>query len=162
MKHETNLPQAVRDFMRAGEQTVDGFNATQATLYTGLQLEEMAEKLQAISTGCLTAAERTYLTDFASALMELSGEFKSGRHRGDIMRADREKLLDADIDLAWVSVGAAYSTSSNTSGAMGEVVRSNLDKVPGGVCRKDATGKIIKPFGWKGPNLSPFVAISDD
>lgn len=159
MNQETNLPQAVRQFMTTGGMSTAGFNADQATLYMGLQLEEMAEKVEAVATGSISMQDKARLLTEADRLRVLSLEFKQGKHRGDVMRADREKLLDADIDLAWVSLGAAYSTSTNTSGAVAEVARANLDKFPGGIVLRDENGKIKKPNGWVAPDLSQFVEI---
>lgn len=162
MNRDSNLQQAVREFMTAGGMKTDEFDAGRACLYTGLQLEEAAEKLEAVSTGCVDAMVRDRLLFSARLLRQQSLEFKQGKHRGDILRADREALLDADIDLAWVSLGAAYSTSCNTAGAIAEVARANLDKFPGGVVTKDANGKISKPTGWRGPDLSGFVLPAED
>lgn len=151
-----NLQQAVEMFMQAGEMSVNTFNAEQACLYTGLQLEEMAEKIEAVATGCISALEQASLLNLVSALTHFANQFKSGRHRGDILRADREALIDADIDLAWVSLGASFSMADDTHGAIREVARANLDKFPNGVVLRDENGKIKKPDGWRGPDLTPF------
>lgn len=164
MDQETNLPQAVHDFMGYAAQSVRGFSPRQAVLYTGLQLEEMAEKLEAIAGGCVTMPEKARMLAVADQLNVLSLEFKQGKHMGDLMRANLADLLDADIDLAWVSLGAAYSTSTDPSAAFGEVARANLDKFPGGRALLDENGKVRKPDGWRPPDLSPFVFLdgSDD
>lgn len=162
MNRESNLQQAVREFMTTGGMKTDEFDAGQACLYTGLQLEEMAEKLEAVATGCVDTLVRERLLFDAAVMRQHSLEFKQGKHRGNILRADREALLDADIDLAWVALGAAYSTSCNTAGAVAEVSRANLDKFPGGVVTKDDNGKISKPKDWRGPDLSSFVLPAED
>lgn len=151
-----NLQRAVEMFMQAGEMSTSGFNAEQACLYTGLQLEEMAEKIEAVATGCISAVEQASLLNLVSVLTHFANQFKSGRHRGDILRADREALIDADIDLAWVSLGSSFSMADDTHGAIREVARANLDKFPDGVVLRDENGKIKKPDGWRGPDLSPF------
>jgi predicted HAD superfamily Cof-like phosphohydrolase len=149
--------EAVRSFMATAGQSTDRFNARQATLYTGLQLEEMAEKLKVIAGGTVTPHAQTCLLRTVEALESLSTEFKQGFHTGDVMRADYAGLLDADIDLAWVSIGAALSTSTNTPAAVAEVSRSNHDKFPNGVVVRDENGKIAKPVSWLPPNLKLFV-----
>lgn len=143
--------------MKEAGQTVDTFNARQATLYVGLQLEEMAEKLGVISGGAVSMADRHLLSSTASALRQLSDRFKVGFHMGDVLRSRRDALLDADIDLAWASLGAAFSTSSDTYGAIAEVARANLDKFVDGKALRDKQGKVMKPAGWRPPNLEPFV-----
>lgn len=138
----------VKKFMEAAGQTTEGFNVRQTALYIGLQLEEMAEKLEAV--GALVAA------DF---LNETSLKFKLGRYDDGIRYADSQELLDADIDLAWVTVGAALSSGADVLGAMQEVARSNLSKIgEDGSVQKDGNGKVMKPLYYFPPDLSPFVA----
>lgn len=155
--HRLNLQAAVRTFMETAGDRTDQFNARQITLYTGLQLEEMAEKLEAILAGAVSEDSRFELRRAISVLTELSEQFKKGIHLGDVLRGDRVALLDADIDLAWCSLGAAFSTSNDTDAAIGEVIRSNLDKFPGGVATRDVNGKILKPADWRGPQLELLV-----
>lgn len=149
---------AVRTFMEKGGQSVDRFDARQITLYTGLQCEELAEKLLVIAGGALTSAGRGELLKVVEMLNDMSERFKSGMHLGDVLRSDHAALLDADIDLAWVSMGAAYSVSSDAPGAFTEVAKANHAKFPNGVPLRNAQGKIVKPEGWRSPDLEPFVA----
>ncbi len=147
---------AVREFMVTGEQSLDRFNAKQASLYTGLQFEELAEKLEAIAQGALTEGKRSSMLNFARVMREWSDSFKTGAHEGDIGRADHADLIDADIDLAWVSLGALYSTALSGPRAISHCVYTNLDKFRNG-CVKDANGKIQKPADWQPPNFEPYV-----
>ncbi|MFA5170392.1 MAG: hypothetical protein WC426_02420 [Sulfuriferula sp.] len=168
----TQFTEAIATFTLATGQSTDHYNVKQIGLYTGLQLEELAEKL--------TAFGLTYIADQLDAL---SSDFKQGKLASQIAQADRAEVLDADLDLAWVSVGAAHSTGANVSGAMAEIARSNLAKLVscdpcGGVgsidgqidtpfcptCRgagkvalKDENGKVKKPAGWTAPNLMPHI-----
>lgn len=151
------IESAVEQFMKIGGQTTDCFNARQVALYTGLQLEEMAEKLMAIAEGCISPGYGRNLIDLAREMNALADKFKAGYHVGDIVRANYEDILDADIDLAWVALGGAFSISTNASGAVGEVARANLDKYPNGEVLRDENGKVQKPDGWRGPDLSPYV-----
>lgn len=153
-----NVNTAVRNFMRYAGCTIKGFNAEQACLYTGLQLEELAEKLAAIAGGCVSAGQRDSLIALVSHMTQHANSFKQGMHVGDIMRGDREGMLDADIDLAWVALGGAYSVAEDVSGACQEIARANLDKFPGGVATLDENGKVKKPVGWRGPDISQFIA----
>jgi predicted HAD superfamily Cof-like phosphohydrolase len=153
-----SLQTSVIEFMTATDQAVNKFDAKMITLYTGMQLEELSEKLQAIQGGCINEADRNHFKFVVDVLEQLADEFKRGHHLGDVLRCDYQQLLDADIDLAWVSLGAAFSTSIDAEGAIDEVARSNLDKAPGGRVTRDANGKVQKPEGWSPPNLLPFVA----
>lgn len=158
----------VRQFTEAVGCTTDRFNVRQTALYIGLQLEEMGEKLEAC--GCGLMAERLYM---------MSAGFKEGLYDIDVRHADRADMLDADIDLAWVTIGSALSQGADVLGAMREVARANLDKLVAcdeqhlGIDRpladcpkcsgrlayavKDANGKVTKPEGWRAPDITPFV-----
>lgn len=142
----------VTAFMRAADLTTSVYNARQTALYTGLQLEEMAEKLEAIfGFG---------IHPITSHIRGLSKQFRDGIHDRMVRMSDRHELLDADIDLAWVTVGSAISQGADVLGAMGEVARANLAKIgPSGKMEKDKGGKVLKPAGWVGPNLAQFVIM---
>ena len=150
MSHQTETFVAdVTRFTQAVGCTTDQFNVRQTALYIGLQLEEMAEKLEAFG---LTGATFEHLR-------LLSKDMKEGKHDDRLANfGDREALLDADVDLAWVTIGSALSQGADVLGAMKEVARANLDKIgPDGSVIKDGNGKVRKPEGWRGPDIAPFV-----
>lgn len=148
---------AVYDFMHIAGDTVYGFNAEQATRYTGYQLEELSEKIEAIAGGCVTVEAAAHLMKLAGVMRNYSAEFKAGMHQGDILRANHAELIDADFDLAWVGLAGLYSTAVRPLFAIQEGSKSNLAKFPGGVCTRDAQRKIMKPAGWAPPNFEQFV-----
>lgn len=142
-----NLLHSVIQFMQAADCTTDVFNVRQTALYTGLQCEELAEKFEAMG-----------LMGRAAELKQLGMAFKRGELDGFVENGDRAALLDADIDLAWVTLGSAASQGANVEGACAEVSRANLGKIgPNGKMEKDGNGKVIKPAGWTAPELEPFV-----
>lgn len=67
-----------------------------------------------------------------------------------------ESTLDACVDLIWVLLGFMLSKGYDIDGAFREVARSNLEKVVGKV-KRSSNGKILKPKGWKPPNLTPYL-----
>lgn len=68
--------------------------------------------------------------------------------------------LDAVIDQIVVLIGYGVSRGWNLRGAWAEVMRSNFDKVgDDGFVRKRADGKILKPEGWKPPDLVPYTEV---
>lgn len=145
-KEETFVADVTR-FTQAVGCTTDQFNARQTALYIGLQLEEMAEKLEAVG-----------ITVLADDLHTVSKMFKEGAFDERVAHGDRAAMLDADIDLAWVTVGSALSQGADVLGAMKEVARANLDKIgPDGSVIKDENGKVRKPINWRGPDITPFV-----
>lgn len=151
------IQQGVRAFMTTAGLPVDKFTPSQACLYTGLQLEELAEKIQVIAGGTITADSREELTRFAQLADALGKQFKKGLHAGDMMRADHGKMIDADFDLAFVSIGALYSTAGDGDGAVHAGCESNLAKFPNGVVTRDENGKIQKPAGWSEPDFTVFI-----
>ena len=139
----------VRKFAEAAGHTTDEFNVRQTALYIGLQLEEMAEKLDAIFYYMPCPISRR--------LKDYSAYFKEGYFDLKVETANRQELLDADVDLAWVTIGSMLSQGADVTGAMNEVVRSNMSKMVEGRMVKDANGKVVKPDTYSPPNLAPFV-----
>ena len=152
-----NLQEGVREFMLGAGDTVGKFNPDQACRYMGYQIEEMAEKIKAAADGALNASDRAYLMQAAANIDALGKQFKAGEFVGAVGRADHDKLIDADFDLAFTSLGALNSTSIDTDGAIHEGCRSNLAKLVDGKVIRDAHGKIQKPAGWTPPDFRPFV-----
>ena len=70
-----------------------------------------------------------------------------------------EESLDACMDLIWVILGYCYMKGWNVDGAWNEVAKSNLAKIDSktGKVLKSFDGKVMKPKGWKAPNLKPFL-----
>ena len=67
--------------------------------------------------------------------------------------------LDALIDILVVTIGAIHSMGADAEGAWNEVMRSNLDKIDPitGFVKKREDGKVLKPEGWKPPELDQFI-----
>lgn len=128
-------------------------DARQVAFYTGMQCEELAEKLEAIF-GIGSKVVR-YLQAHGEAMKR--GDFD--REVGEAMINEPKALLDGDIDLLWVSAGAGRSMGSDVAGAYTEVDRANWDKrFPDGTFhRNQDNGKVLKPEGWKQPELEAFI-----
>ena len=110
-------------FMKACDQTVEGFNNEQFSLYLNLIKEEYDELFVANNED------------------------------------DREEMLDALIDILVVTIGAIHSAGFDAEGAWKEVMRTNFAKVDHdtGKVRKREDGKVLKPVGWKSPELAQFI-----
>lgn len=142
---------AVKKFMLAAEHSIDVFSVRQAALYTGFQLEEMSEKI-----GWILGEDHP----FVSEMKAYSAEFKRGTFDAQMEAAYEHghELLDANFDIAWVSIGAVFSEGSDINGSFHEGTRSNLGKISeNGKMMKDENGKVKKPEGWTPPNFKPFV-----
>lgn len=149
--------QSTRDWFAISGQIPYGAapSVRQAAFYTGMQLEEVAEKLAEVF-GPMDSA------DLLIEVLQATGElFKNGTYDRVVevaLKNNAAGVLDADLDLIWVSIGAGAAQAANVSAAYGEVERANWDKFPGGVVtRHPITGKVVKPDDWRGPNLLPFI-----
>jgi predicted HAD superfamily Cof-like phosphohydrolase len=72
---------------------------------------------------------------------------------------NRLEQLDALIDILVVTMGAIRAGGFDSEGAWREVMRTNMAKIDPftGKVRKREDGKVLKPDGWKPPDLSAFI-----
>lgn len=72
---------------------------------------------------------------------------------------DRVEQLDALIDILVVTIGAIHSIGADAEGAWKEVMKTNFAKIDHktGKVRKREDGKVLKPTGWKSPELAQFI-----
>jgi predicted HAD superfamily Cof-like phosphohydrolase len=72
---------------------------------------------------------------------------------------DRIEQLDALVDILVVTMGAIRAGGFDGEGAWKEVMDTNFAKIDPttGKVRKREDGKVLKPEGWKAPELAPFV-----
>ena len=72
---------------------------------------------------------------------------------------DTVEQLDALIDILVVTMGAIRAGGFNGEGAWKEVMDTNFAKIDPetGKVRKREDGKVLKPEGWKAPELAQFV-----
>jgi predicted HAD superfamily Cof-like phosphohydrolase len=76
---------------------------------------------------------------------------------------DQVEVLDAIVDILVVTIGAGHSMGADVEGAWNEVMRTNFAKIDSetGKVRKREDGKVLKPEGWKPPELSVFLSNKD-
>ena len=76
-----------------------------------------------------------------------------------IKENDEVEQLDALIDILVVTIGAIHSMGADAEGAWQEVLKTNLAKIDSntGKVIKREDGKVLKPVGWKPPNLLPHI-----
>lgn len=136
------------------------FDPKLVAFYTGMQCEELAEKLVAVfDKNALVTVEgvKVPVSTIILSMEALGQEMKDNLHTERFVSANRQELLDADVDIQVVSEGSILAAGANGFGARAEVNRSNLAKiVDGKVIRDPVSGKILKPEGWTPPNLAPF------
>jgi predicted HAD superfamily Cof-like phosphohydrolase len=149
-------------FIKAGQMAANQKpDPRQTAFYLGMQVEELAEKLTA--SGVFTRLAKG--NQLEGLLTALAAELKTGG-MDDVVKAAfihgrAVDMLDADMDLIWVSIGAAAAQGADPVGAYAAVTDANWAKFPGGVVTKHpVTGKVIKPEGWTPPNLTPHLHSS--
>ena len=73
---------------------------------------------------------------------------------------DKVEQLDALIDILVVTMGAVRAAGWDAEGAWREVMNTNFAKIDPdtGKVRKREDGKVLKPEGWKAPELSQFIS----
>ena len=72
---------------------------------------------------------------------------------------DTVEQLDALIDIRVVTMGAIRAAGFDGEGAWKEVMDTNFAKIDPdtGKVRKREDGKVLKPEGWKAPELKQFA-----
>ena len=164
---DMDFVEKVREFNQVAG-TLEQLDARKVALYTALQLEELAEKIHAIAK-----AEKAAGVEPAEGLGKLlvaleyhSRRFKAGEFDALVSEAVkdddlREEILDADVDVAVVSIGGAISVGADVQGACHEVADNNLTKFPiiNGVrtVLKDENSKVKKPEGYQPVSLRKFL-----
>lgn len=82
---------------------------------------------------------------------------------GELLEAvaadDKVEQLDALVDILVVTMGAIRAGGFDGEGAWKEVMDTNFAKIDPetGKVIKRADGKVLKPEGWKAPELAPFI-----
>lgn len=155
----TRLVESVYEFNKLGAPSKPGikFDAERVCFYIGMQLEEQAEMIEAVIQGCVEEEQRKTLRQLWGTLESFGKAFKAGNFQGAVLRADREELLDGTIDVAVVTIGALIYQTPQFVEALAAVLTANAKKFPNRDVLRDGNGKIMKPVGWKAPDLAPFV-----
>ena len=76
-----------------------------------------------------------------------------------ILDNDKVEQLDALVDILVVTMGAIRAAGWDGGGAWKEVMDTNFAKInpETGKVRKREDGKVLKPEGWKPPQLASFI-----
>lgn len=105
-----------------------------------------------------TACDQTPSVDNYAMYLDLITE-EYDELKEAIIANDRVEQLDALVDILVVTMGAIRSGGFDGEGAWREVMRTNFAKIDPetGKVRKREDGKVLKPEGWKAPELAPFI-----
>jgi predicted HAD superfamily Cof-like phosphohydrolase len=76
-----------------------------------------------------------------------------------VVAQDKVEQLDALVDILVVTMGAIRAAGWDGEAAWKEVMDTNFAKIDPatGKVRKREDGKVLKPEGWKAPELAQFV-----
>jgi predicted HAD superfamily Cof-like phosphohydrolase len=134
----SNLIEDQRRMMLAFRQKLGAFNMKGAELYQDLLTEEYLELEGAMSTLYVKA-------------LEAPGE--------PIEPEVLAEVIDGGIDVIVVTLGLLLNLGVDVQAAWDEVLDSNMAKVGrDGFCTLRHDGKILKPPGWRAPNLRAIAA----
>jgi len=106
------------------------------------------------ATACDQPATESNYKMYLSLIDEEYGELVEA-----VNNNDRVEQLDALVDILVVTMGAIRAAGWNGEAAWKEVMSSNFAKIDPstGKVRKREDGKVLKPVGWRAPNLQQFV-----
>lgn len=172
----TNFVQSVVDVnLAAGND--NKFNPQKLGLYFGLICEEFSEGLieliEANGGNDIFAYQNTIddddqraafiaLRNLYQTLKINEKYFKTGLNNALFDKANKVTLLDSNVDVAVVSLGAAHVLGADVVGAANNIAESNLSKVlidANGTkyMLKDENGKYLKPDTYVPPSLEQFL-----
>jgi len=109
----------------------------------------------------MTACDQS-VTDFNSEQFKLYIKLIEEEYKElveAVNNADNKEALDALVDILVVTIGAIHSMGADGEGAWKEVMRTNFAKIDKetGKVRKREDGKVLKPVGWRPPELGQFL-----
>jgi predicted HAD superfamily Cof-like phosphohydrolase len=103
-------------------------------------VKQLSDKARTFTTSEAALRSRLILEETAELLEALS-------------QNDLEGVADALVDLDYVVLGSGVTWGVNMNELHDEVHRANMAKFPGGKATLDENGKVIKPKGWKAPDV---------
>ena len=112
------------------------------------------EDIERFGTACDQPASEANYKMYLSLIDEEVAELEEA-----VMANDRVEQLDALVDILVVTMGAVRAGGFDGEGAWKEVMDTNFAKIDPdtGKVRKREDGKVLKPEGWKAPELAQFV-----
>lgn len=131
-------------FMKAMGNRTEETSTSQATLYLRLTCEEFGELL------CAANPENAKTIKALIDALTLFASVTPDAHLGE--------MFDGVIDTLVTTIGVGVSMNFPMQEGWREVLRTNMAKVgPDGKVTRRADGKVLKPEGWKPPNLNSIL-----
>ena len=112
------------------------------------------EDIERFGTACDQPASEANYKMYLSLIDEEVGELVEA-----VTADDKVEQLDALVDILVVTMGAIRAAGWDGEAAWKEVMDTNFAKIDAdtGKVRKREDGKVLKPEGWKAPELAQFV-----
>ena len=112
------------------------------------------EDIERFGSACDQPANEANYKMYLSLIDEEVGELVEA-----VAANDKVEQLDALIDILVVTMGAVRAAGWDGEAAWKEVMDTNFAKIDAdtGKVRKREDGKVLKPEGWKAPELGQFI-----
>ena len=112
------------------------------------------EDVNKFGTACDQPASEANYKMYLDLIREETDELEEA-----IQDNDKVEQLDALVDILVVTVGAIRAAGWDGEAAWEEVMNTNFAKIDPttGKVRKRDDGKVLKPEGWKAPELAQFI-----
>lgn len=145
-KMPTSFPQDSKALMTGYSQTTNKWNPSQIASYLRMTVEEVCEAIEAANP-----AHKAEIAHLCARLQDLCHCPQGARP---------VELFDASIDIIVTALGLGHSAGFPMQQGWDEVLGSNLQKIDQETGRvlKDENGKVMKPKGWKAPNLTSVMS----
>ena len=110
--------------------------------------------IDTFQTACDQEPSEANYKMYLDLIREETGELEEA-----LIDNDKVEQLDALVDILVVTMGAIRAAGWDGEGAWKEVMDTNFAKIDPdtGKVRKREDGKVLKPEGWKAPELAKFI-----
>ena len=110
--------------------------------------------IEKFATACDQPPSTQNYAMYLDLITEEYGELKDA-----IEANDKVEQLDALVDILVVTMGAIRAAGWDGEAAWKEVMDTNFAKIDAttGKVIKRSDGKVLKPVGWRAPELSKFI-----
>ena len=117
----------------------------------------MTNTFKDIDTFATACDQEPSVENYAMYLDLITEEYEELKEA--IIANDRVEQLDALVDILVVTMGAIRAGGFDGEGAWKEVMKTNFAKIDPntGKVRKREDGKVLKPEGWKAPDLVHYL-----
>ena len=120
------------------------------------QMSNVFKDIDVFQSACDQKPSPANYDMYLSLIDEENGELVEA-----VIAKDPIEQLDALVDILVVTIGAIRAGNMDGEGAWKEVMDTNFAKIDPdtGKVRKREDGKVLKPDGWRAPDLKAFIDL---